>query len=381
MIRRLLPWLLAAHVGCVVEDQRTDEPWIWELPDHLPPPVVPDAHPLTVAKVELGRHLFYEERLSVTGDISCATCHEQARAFTDGRATSIGADGVPGFRNAMPLANLAWMPTLTWANPVLEELEAQTLVPLFLDAPLEMGAQFVIDEALAFFAEDAAWRQRFRAAFPDEDDPVTTASVVRGLAAFQRVLVSANSPYDRWLAGDRDALDPAALRGLELFASDRLGCATCHDGVLQTASVRHLDDPERRSRFENTGLYDLGEQGRYPSPNFGLYEFTRDPRDMGRHRVPSLRNIAVTAPYMHDGSVQDLDAVIDHYAAGGRTILEGPLAGVGADNPHKSPLVRGFEIEASERADLVAFLHALTDTSFLTDPRFADPDAPEAVPF
>ncbi len=350
-----------------------DEAWVWDLPGHLAPPVVPEDRPLTQSRVELGRHLFYDERLSLGGRVSCGTCHEQALAFTDGHATSAGADGEHGSRSAMALANVAFLPTLTWGNPVLTTLEEQALVPLFLDVPIELGAQYVIDDALAEFERSDEDRERFVAAFPEDADPFTIDHVVAALAAFERTMISVDSPYDRWLEGDARALDESARRGLVLFESDRLGCAECHEGPLQTASVRDERTPDAISRFENTGLYDLGDDGSYPLPNTGLFEFTHDPADLGRHRVPSLRNVAVTAPYMHDGSIADLDGVIDHYAAGGRTISEGPYAGVGADNPHKSPLVAGFSATSSERADLIAFLEALTDESFLSDSRFADP--------
>ncbi|MCX4241472.1 methanobactin export MATE transporter MbnM [Paraliomyxa miuraensis] len=362
-----LPLVVACHGG-------EAEPYAWRLPPHFPEPWVPDDAPMSEAKVELGRHLFYEERLSVSGTISCGTCHVQALAFTDGRATSIGADGHAGTRSSMTLANVAHQPTLTWGNPVLDTLEAQALVPLFLDVPLELGAQYVIVDVLEEMAADE-YRARFVDAFPDQDDPFTVGNVAAALAAFQRTLSSGDSPYDRHLRGEPGGLSPAAERGLALFESSRLRCAGCHGGLLLASDMRSADDPEATARFENTGLYDLGAGGGYPPPNVGLFEFTGESTDMGRHRIPSLRNIAVTAPYMHDGSIADLDGVLDHYAAGGRTLSDGPWAGVGADNPNKSPLVAGFELTAAERADLVAFLEALTDEAFLVDPRFSDPTA------
>jgi cytochrome c peroxidase len=140
-----------------------------------------------------------------------------------------------------------------------------------------------------------------------------------------------------------------------------------------TDSASYVGKTLEETAFHNTGLYDLGGTGDYPQGNRGLYEFTRDPADMGRFKAPTLRNVAVTAPYMHDGSIATLDEVLDHYASGGRTIASGPHAGVGRDNPYKSELINGFELSAQERADLMAFLHALTDVAFLGDPRFADP--------
>jgi len=125
--------------------------------------------------------------------------------------------------------------------------------------------------------------------------------------------------------------------------------------------------------FHNTGLYNVTGATSYPAPNTGLYEVTRRPEDIGKFKPPTLRNIAVTAPYMHDGSVRTLEAAIDHYAAGGRTIADGPYQGVGRDNPNKSPLVRGFALTIAQRSDLVVFLESLTDTALLNDPRFASP--------
>lgn len=368
-------WALGLWVGVVGcselgADESSDAPYEWRLPPHFPEPVVPEDNPMTVAKVELGRHLFFEERLSVSGDVSCGTCHEPALAFTDALAVSEGADGRPGTRSAQSLANVAYQAALTWGNPLLTTLEDQALVPLFLDVPLEMGAQFVIEDVLDEFSRDD-YAARFRAAFPDDEDPFTIGNVAAALASFQRTLISGDAPYDRYLQGGGEALSPSAQRGLALFES--LGCGGCHDGVLLGSPMRSRASPDAIARFENTGLYNLGEQGAYPSPNTGLHEFTHDPRDLGRHRVPSLRNVAVTAPYMHDGSIEDLEGVLDHYAAGGRTIEEGPRAGVGADNPNKHPSLTGFVLTQSERRDVIAFLHALTDNAFLDDARFADP--------
>jgi cytochrome c peroxidase len=129
--------------------------------------------------------------------------------------------------------------------------------------------------------------------------------------------------------------------------------------------------------YHNTGLYNVDGKGAYPEPNTGVYSVTLDPEDMGKFKAPTLRNIAVTAPYMHDGSIATLSEVLDHYAAGGRTIAAGPNKGVGSKNPLKDPLVQGFELSKQQRADVIAFLESLTDEAFLTDPAFADPFADE----
>lgn len=326
---------------------------------------------MTVEKVNLGRHLFFDESLSVSGDISCGSCHLPSMAFTDGEARSRGADGERGVRSSMSLANVAYMPTLTWGNPVLESLEDQALVPLFVDQPLEMGTHFVLDEALQRFSNDEYYRALFDAAFVGSESSISVANIAAALASFERSLISAGSPYDHYRAGEDDALDAGAKRGMVLFSD--LGCVDCHSGPLQTASFRSVEEPEGISRFENTGLYNLGSDGAYPLPNKGLSEFSQVSEDLGKHRIPSLRNIAFTAPYMHDGSLESLDDVISHYASGGRTLSAGPYVGVGADNPNKSPKLTGFEISAKQRLDLIAFLHALSDDEFIADRRHQDP--------
>jgi cytochrome c peroxidase len=164
---------------------------------------------------------------------------------------------------------------------------------------------------------------------------------------------------------------------MDLFFSERLECFHCHGGFNFSDAVDHARLPEPERAFHNTGLYNVDGNGAYPPGDRGLLALTGNPADMGRFKAPTLRNIAVTAPYMHDGSIATLEEVIDHYAEGGRTIASGPDAGVGSASPLKDPFVSGFVLSDRERADLVAFLESLTDESFLTDPRFSDPFAAE----
>jgi cytochrome c peroxidase len=186
-------------------------------------------------------------------------------------------------------------------------------------------------------------------------------------------LLSGNSPYDRYMRGETDALSASARRGLTVFQSERLECFHCHGGFNFADSVDHAKLPEPERAFHNTGLYNLDGRGAYPASDRGLYERTHAPADMGRFKAPTLRNVAVTAPYMHDGSIATLGEAIDHYAAGGRTIASGANAGDGSLSPLKDQFVTGFVLTDQEHADLIAFLEALTDETFLTDPRFADP--------
>jgi cytochrome c peroxidase len=370
-VRRLAPALLLA-LGACPEDQV--EPWAWDLPPGFPEPFVPADNPMSAARVELGRRLFYDERLSENRTMSCASCHAQARAFTDGKPTGEGSTGHPLPRNAMSLTNVAYLSVYTWAAPELTTLEDQAKVPLFADFPLELGAQQDTAAVLRRFADDPDYAARFADAFPDEDDPVTVDNVIRALACFQRTLISGDSPYDRAVyGGDPDAMSASARRGMDLFFSERAECYHCHAGVNFSTSFRSATTEPGPPDFQNNGLYDLDGAGAYPPGNGGLYESTGDPRDQGKFRVPTLRNVAVTAPYMHDGSYATLAEVVDHYAAGGRHTESGPLAGDGRANPNKSPLVRAFALTAAERADLVAFLESLTDEAFLRDPRLASP--------
>jgi cytochrome c peroxidase len=214
----------------------------------------------------------------------------------------------------------------------------------------------------------------FGATFPERNGSIDLGSITKALAAFQRTLISANAPYDRYrYGGDRSALTPAGRRGEQLFFSERLECFHCHGGVHLTDNLVHARKPLAEFGFHNTGLYNIGGDGSFPKDNVGLIEHTGRAEDMGRFRTPSLRNIAVSAPYMHDGSIADLRGVLAHYGNAGRTISHGPHAGIGSQSPLKSPFLPGFKLTAGEIIDLVAFLESLTDHEFLTDPRFANP--------
>ncbi len=348
--------------------------YAWGLPRWMPRPLDPRDNPTTTAKVELGRRLFYDQRLSATQKQSCSTCHIQKLAFTDARVASVGVHGEATPRNSMSLANVAYAPVLTWANPLLQSLEQQALVPLLGRDPVELGMAGMDQELARRLRADPIYPPLFAAAFPEEKDDLSLASVTRALAAFQRTLISARSPYDRYrYEGDVDAISESAIRGEALFFSERLECHHCHGSFNLNDSVMHERNRVGEVAFHNTGLYNLDGRGAYPPDNTGLEEHTGRPEDMGRFKAPSLRNIAVTAPYMHDGSIATLDSVLDHYAAGGRALSAGPKRGVGRQNPLKSSFISGFSLTAEERADLLAFLSSLTDAKFLTDPRFSDP--------
>jgi cytochrome c peroxidase len=345
----------------------------WRLPNNYPAPRVPSDNPMSSSKIELGRWLFYDTRLSGNNTMSCASCHVQALAFTDGEATPLGSTGVPHPRSSMSLVNSSYSSRLTWANPLLARLEDQALTPLLGDNPVEMGMGGREDEIGRLLESSPKYRELTNSAFPLDENPYSVLNAVRSIAAFVRSIVSYDSPYDHYLAGDESALSPAAEKGMDLFFSERLECFHCHGGFNFTDSTTHANTDVDRVGFHNNGLYNLGESGAYPEENTGLFDMTGKPRDMGRFKAPSLRNISITAPYMHDGSITTLGDVLDHYARGGRLITGGEHAGDGRLSPFKSEFVGGFELSDREKAHLIAFLASLTDTAVLTDGRWSDP--------
>lgn len=303
-------------------------------------------------KARLGRYLFYDKRISVNGTYSCASCHQQELAFTDGRAQARGATGQLHPRSAMSLVNLAANTAFNWADPTVHSLEQQALKPMLSTDPVELG----VDETrlIALIRTDAVYKPLFPQAFPGANS-FTTGNVAAALAAFERTIVSNNSPYDRFHMGDAAAISAAAKRGEMFFFLEGPACFRCHGG--SNFSSRAGDE------FHNTALYNLPGGFAFPPPNLGLYNFTNSLSDVGKFKVPTLRNIAVTAPYMHDGSLPTLEAVLDHYAAGGRA----------HDNPQKDKHMTGFRMTPQNRSDVIAFLRSLTDESLLHNPELSNP--------
>ena len=351
----------------------------WHLPPGFHPPPVPADNPMSSAKVELGRYLFYDQRLSVNNEGSCSTCHIQHYGFTDLRPVAIGVTGQAHPRRAMPLANVAWFAVFNWANPAVTQLEDQSITPLFNDHPVELGLHQQDDNFLKVIATDPTYPRLFPQAFPQHPGPYTFVHVRQALAAFERTLISGNSPYDHFrYRHEENAISDSAKRGEDLFFHAPLSCSRCHGGFTFGGITIYQTDPSSGDRshgieFVNNGLYNLPGQWSYPADNLGLYETTHDPSDVGKFRPPSLRNVAVRAPFMHDGSLRTLDQVLDHYARGGQIIATGRNAGDGSKNPNKSRFVSGFELTPAQRADLKAFLESLTDEEFLHNPNFANP--------
>lgn len=357
-----LKWKLCVIIfACLLAAcQPASKPYQWNIPQDFPEPVVPQHNPMSDAKVALGRALFYDKALSFNGEVACASCHQQQFAFSDPRQFSVGAQNETTKRNSLALVNVAYNGSLTWAHNGLDEIEQQILIPLFTEHPIEMGVtgneqqilKALDSEKYSLLSEEA-----FGQAL-DFD------VIVQALASFVRSLTSFNSDFDRYTYQMQDdALSESAIRGLDLFFSERLECFHCHGGFNFTQSSKHDFQQLDLRPFHHTGLYNTDVQGAYPESDQGLIEITQQASDMGRFRAPTLRNIAVTAPYMHDGSIATLSDVIDFYAQGGR--------GKGKHSPLKSIFVKGFELTEQEKQDLLAFLHSLTDEEFLTNPDHA----------
>jgi cytochrome c peroxidase len=363
------PWVcLLACLACseAAPAPESDMPYELALPPGFPKPYIPVDNPLTVAKVELGRRLFYDARLSVNGELSCASCHRQELAFTDGLAQPLGATGEVVARSSQSLVNVGYFYPYTWQNPKPHTLEQQALIPLFAEVPLELGLTSVVEDTLDRLRAEPVYARLFPRAFPEEAEPFSSEAIVKALASFERTLISGSSPFDRYAyGGEESAISEDARRGFELFNTERFECYHCHAGLNFTTAFRAASSPFLSKDYQNNGLYDVDGLGSYPPASPGLVEISKNPADSGKFRVPTLRNIALTAPYMHDGSIATLEAVLEHYAAGGR--------GAGRENPNKSQFVRGFDLDPDEKRALLALLESLTDEAALTDARFSNP--------
>ena len=297
--------LLALAVGCgntatatntdapmatpdaVTSDSTMAAPYAWQLPPGFPIPATPADNPMSAAKAELGRYLFYEkQRMSGNGTQSCVSCHEQALAFTDGRANAVGSTGVVNRHSAMSLANVAYNSAETWANPVLLTLEQQVVVPMFGDNPVELGLAGHENDLLAALAAEPTYPPLFAAAFPGDTDPISVANIVFAIASFERRIISGTSSYDRYAAGDTTAISDAAVRGATLFHSESFECDHCHGTFAFTGSVTWAGKSEAELAYLNTGLYNLDGHGAFPAGDQGLVEISLDASDMGNFAHP-----------------------------------------------------------------------------------------------
>jgi len=302
------------------------------IPQGFPSMPVPENNQLTRERVDLGKRLFFEPKLSRTGDIACASCHKQENAFADPRRLSEGVEGRLGQRNAPPLFNLAWNTSFFWDGGA-PTLEHQIVGPIM--NPLEMDMSLA--DVVSRVGSDGTYVRQFEAAYGRKPD---SEGVTKAIASFLRTMVSGDSRYDRFVHGDPNALSEAQRRGKELFFSERAECFHCHTGF----------------NFTNNGFHNNG--ARFDDLDLGREKITEVPSDRGKFKVPSLRNVAVTAPYMHDGSVATLEGVVARYSKGG----EG--------HPNTDPTIHPLDLTAQEQADLVAFLRSLTDEAFIADSRY-----------
>lgn len=374
-MKHLSRWIMAlAALVTLTGALRPAALYDWHLPAWMPPPPPTPDNPMSTAKVELGRYLFYDARLSADDTIACASCHLQSHGFADARAKGVGVGGEVGTRNVPGLANVAYFPVLTWGNPLLKHLEHQALIPIFGISPPEMAMEGREEAMIARLSADPAYLPLFGRAFPDSRGEVTLKRITQAIAAFERSLISYNAPYDRYkYGGQTSAISDAAKRGEALFFSHDLECYHCHTGPNFTGNFASARSRQPEVGYHNNGLYDLDGKGAYPFDAVGIKEHTGRAEDMGRFRTPSLRNVAVTAPYMHDGSLPTLRDVIRHYAAGGHVTMVDGHRSDGRNSPLKDPLLGGFDITPDQEDDLVAFLESLTDRQFLTNSHFSDP--------
>jgi cytochrome c peroxidase len=320
----ILTLLLASAPAPGPEAQTVDIESAWKerLRRPVQPPPSPADNSLSPERIALGARLFADPRLSGAGDRACATCHRLDKAFTDGRRRALGLSGAALQRNTPALWNLAWGKHFFWDGRA-SSLEEQVAMPIL--APGEMGGDW--PTILGRLEQDTGLAGQFRAA-RSQEPAVSQAAVVAALATYVRSLVSPPTRFDAWVAGESDALRPNEVRGFGLFTG-KAGCVLCHVGW------RFTDD-----RFHDIGLASRdGGRGAVPGGTPGLMAF----------KTPSLRELAHTAPYMHDGSLPTLEAVVAHYAGG--FVARPSLS---------TNLVRDLRLSPAERGDLVAFLRTLS---------------------
>lgn len=334
-----------------------------EIPDYFPNNIsMPADNPLTEQGVKLGRMLFYEKKLSADGSISCGSCHQQQKAFSDGNRFSFGVNEARGDMNAMSLSNLHWQNRFFW-NGRASSLEEQAIQPIEDEREMNLP----IAEAVNRLKADKQYPTLFENAFGT--DEITPDLIGKALAQFERTLVSANSKFDSWIRNEVE-LTPEEQLGMELFFTHpepslqlRGGnCSDCHLGFLTAG------DPNGFAGFHNNGL-DADE-----NLASGLFSVTENPFDKGKFKAPGLRNIALTAPYMHDGRFQTLEEVLDHYNdhIQNSTTLDVLILEASNELPENSDAVK-LHLSEGEKKAIISFLNTLTDQQFVSNPKFSDP--------
>ncbi|MBK6263935.1 cytochrome-c peroxidase [Marivirga sp. S37H4] len=321
---------------------------------------IPEDNPPTEKGFQLGRMLFYETKLSGDNSMSCGSCHQQQKAFADGLAVSKGIDGVAGQVSAMSLVNMLWSEKFTW-NGRMPSLETQSLEPI--TNPIEMHES--LENAIIKLEEDG-YSDLFQDVFGSPE--ITEEKIGKALSQFQRALISADSKYDQKLRGEYQPTQQE-LRGEKLFFTHPIpgqlrggNCGDCHLGPLTSGAIDGLQG------FHNNGL-DNDE-----NMDEGLMAVTGDPKDRGRFKTPSLRNIALTAPYMHDGRFQTLEEVLEHYDQGIHQSNTLDILIIEGSNENQAAGERPqLFLSEQEKEDIIAFLHMLTDENFINNPQFSNP--------
>ena len=285
---------------------------------------LPPENPLTPEKIALGKQLYFDQRLSRDNTVACASCHNPRFGYADGQPVSTGLEGQKGGRSAPTIVNRAFSKEQFWDGRAAD-LEDQAKGPIA--NPIEMGFTHV--EVVKRLSGIKGYRDQFKKVFGTED--VTIDHVAQAIAAFERTVLSGNSPFDRFEAGDTTALSPAAQRGLALFRG-KTNCFRCHAGF----------------NFTDESYRNIGVGMDQPKPDLGRFEVTGREEDRGAFKTSTLRDIALTAPYLHDGSAQTLEDVVEFYDRGG------------IKNPQLAPEIKPLGLTAQEKADLVEFMKALT---------------------
>lgn len=326
-----------------------------DLPSMVLPPVEPEDNPTTPEKVDLGRELYFDKRLSADDTVSCATCHDPAKGFADGREVAEGIDGKTGPRNSPTVINAAFFEKQFWDGRV-DTLEEQAKLPIVNPVEMGMPSHQALEKKLR---KIEGYRKGFKKAFGTED--FTADHIARAIGAFERTLVSARSPFDRFLDGETGAISEDAKAGWKLF-NGKARCNNCHGHV--DVYPFFTDD-----KFHNIGVgakdvnfNDLARKAQQPGvtpeelafmegvTELGRYLVTREPKDIGAFKTPGLRNVALTAPYMHDGSEPTLEAVIEFYDKGG------------VPNPNLDGGIVPLNLTDTEKRQLVEFMKTLTST-------------------
>ncbi len=366
-------WVIFFLNRCAGPDAGAGELAKW-LPEKVSDLVYLDpSNPYSDKKRELGRYLFYDNRLSVNNTRSCSSCHAQAFSFTDNYTRSSGAMGDLHQRNSRPLINLVYNRYLTAADSTIHFPETQMDGPLFNEHPPEMGARGHEQQIMDRLKNDNIYIALYANAYPAEKDPVNWKNSKLAIATFIKTIISNDAPYDRYR---RDSvlypLPAPAVRGRQLFFSSKLKCYQCHGGNDFSTPLKSNQQGQPDFYF-HTGLYNIDGKGGYPSYDRGLSALTGRKADEGKYRVPVLRNLVFTAPYYHDGSALTIEEVIRGYEQGGRILKSGPFAGDGRTNPFKSDLVSGFSLTDTERRDLISFLYSLSDSALINNKNYANP--------